>query len=274
MQTGILSDIHLHSSFSGDSDAPMETMIRAGIQKGLQRMCFTEHLDLDYPCPPEDPIDFSLDTQAYVAHFSEMKEKYTGQIELLLGIELGLQPHLLRPYSDLLSSYPFDFVIGSSHTAYGKDPYYAESFFFGRSEQEAYRCYFNSILENLQVFSDIDTYGHIDYVVRYGPTQNKHYSYQAYRQVLDEILRTLIQKGIGLEVNSGGLKYGLGHPNPCEEVIARYRQLGGEIITVGSDAHSPEFLAYEFPRIAQILKACGFSHYTVFRGRTPVFLPL
>lgn len=274
MQTKILSDIHLHSSFSGDSETPMEAMIQAGIQKGLHHMCFTEHLDLDYPYHPEDFVDFSLDDDSYRQTFLTLRDKYHPQIELLFGIELGLQPHLKEAYSQLLKKHPFDFVIGSSHTAHGEDPYYTASFFQNRSEREAYTLYFTSILENLDAFSDIDTYGHIDYVVRYGPNRNKNYTYEMYGEVLDQILKALIQKGIGMEVNSGGLKYALGQPNPCEEIIRRYRQLGGKIITIGSDAHSPEYLAYEFPKISEILKNCGFTHYTIFRQRTPVFLPL
>ena len=274
MQTKILSDIHLHSSFSGDSETPMEAMIQAGIQKGLHHMCFTEHLDLDYPYHPEDFVDFSLDEDSYRQTFLTLRDKYQHQIELLFGIELGLQPHLKDAHSQLLKKHPFDFVIGSSHTARGEDPYYTASFFQNRGEREAYTLYFTSILENLDAFSDIDTYGHIDYVVRYGPNRNKNYTYEMYGEVLDQILKTLIQKGIGMEVNSGGLKYSLGQPNPCEEIIRRYHQLGGKIITIGSDAHSPEYLAYEFPKISEILKSCGFTHYTIFRQRTPVFLPL
>ncbi len=275
MHRTLVSDIHLHSSFSGDSETPMEEMILAGIQKGLKQMCFTEHLDLDYPHHPEEFVDFSLDDDQYETFFMKMREQYQDQIELLFGIELGLQPHLRIPYQELLQKHPFDFVIGSSHTAYGEDPYYGESFFRGKTEQEAYHQYFASILENLNLFSDlIDTYGHIDYVVRYGPNRNLFYSYEAYEDILDPILHTLIEKKVALEVNTGGLKYGLGHPNPCEEIIQKYYEFGGRTITIGSDAHSPEYLAYEFPKIEKMLRDFGFTHYTIFRQRQAISIPL
>ncbi len=275
MHRNLVSDIHLHSSFSGDSDTPMEEMILSGIQKGLRQMCFTEHLDMDYPYHPEDFVDFSLDVDQYEKDFLELKHKYQGQIELLFGIELGLQPHLYDSCQELLHRHSFDFVIGSSHTAYGEDPYYSDCFFRGKTEQEAYHQYFESILENLNIFADlIDTYGHIDYVVRYGPNRNLNYSYETYRDILDPILHTLIEKKVALEVNTGGLKYGLGHPNPCEEIIQKYYEFGGRLITIGSDAHSPEYLAYEFPKIEKMLKEFGFTHYTIFRQREPVLLPL
>ncbi len=275
MQHHLVSDLHLHSSFSGDSDTPMEEMILAGIRLGLKQMCFTEHLDLDYPSHPEDSVDFSLDISRYEACFREMKQKYQDQIELLFGIELGLQPHLSDTYRELLERHSFDFVIGSSHTACGEDPYYSDSYFRGISEQEGYRRYFSSILENIRVFSGlIDTYGHLDYVVRYGPNRNRFYSYEAYQEILDPVLHALIDSGIALEVNTGGLKYGLGHPNPCEEIIQKYYEFGGRRITIGSDAHNPEYLGYRFPEMEELLRGTGFSHYTVFRGRKPVFLPL
>ena len=116
--------------------------------------------------------------------------------------------------------------------------------------------------------------GHIDYVVRYGPNRNLYYTYEKYRDILDEILRVLVQKGIGLECNTAGFKYGLGHPNPTEKILSRYRELGGEILTLGSDAHAPEHIAYDFERAGALLKECGFHYYTVFRNRKPEFLPL
>ena len=92
--------------------------------------------------------------------------------------------------------------------------------------------------------------------------------------ILDECLRTLIFKGKGIELNTAGFKYGLGHPNPHETILRRYKELGGEILTVGSDAHKPEHLAWNFPQIPELLKNCGFSYITVFDQRKPSFLAL
>ena len=173
----------------------------------------------------------------------------------------------------MTAKYPFDFVIGSSHVVHGIDPYYPH-YYDGRSEDEAYREYFESILENLHTNVDFDVYGHIDYVVRYGPNTNKFYSYKKFSDIIDEILRTLISMGKGIEINTGGFKYGLGHPNPTEEIIARYHDLGGEIITMGADAHAPEHVAYAFDKVPEILKNAGFQYYTVFENRKPIFIPL
>ena len=156
---------------------------------------------------------------------------------------------------------------------HGIDPYYPE-YYQGRSEDQAYREYFESILENLAVFDCFDVYGHIDYVVRYGPNRNQYYTYEKFADLLDEILRAIIQKGKGIEINTGGFKYGLGHPNPTEAVLKRYRELGGEIITIGADAHKPEHVAYDFQKVPDILQEAGFKYYTVFQGRKPIFYKL
>lgn len=264
------TDFHIHSSLSADSDSPMEDMIEQGIRLGLDAMCFTEHMDFGYV---DEGLNFELDTDTYYETFQAMKERYEGKIRLLFGVELGLQPHLAGKHRQYLSSYPFDFCIGSSHLVDGIDPYYPK-FYEGRREEECYRRYFASILENLDAFSHVDSYGHIDYVVRYGPNKNTFYSYERYRDLIDEILKTLIEKGIALEVNTAGYKYGLGAPNPHPDILKKYRSMGGELLTVGSDAHRPEHLAYDFQKVTPLLKECGFKAYTVFEKRVPKFLPL
>ena len=265
-----LWDTHMHSQFSGDSDAPLEDMLLTAIDIGLSGICFTDHLDIDYP---ENPNIFLLDLPNYTSAVLALRDKYADKLPVRLGIELGLQPHLASLHQDILEQYPFDFVIGSSHLVHGIDPYYP-SFYEGRLETDCYREYFESILENIKAFDGFDVYGHIDYVVRYGPTRNEHYHWKHYQDVIDEILRLLISKGKGIEINTGGFKYGLGHPNPTEEIIARYHELGGEIITIGSDAHAPAHLAFDFKKVTPILTQAGFTHFTVFKDRKPVFFPL
>lgn len=263
-------DQHMHCNFSGDSDALPEDMIRAGIAHGLSGICFTDHLDYDYP---EEPNIFLLDFDNYFKVLSDLKGKYTDKISINTGIELGLQTQVTGQNLAVAQKYPFDFIIGSSHVVNHMDPYYPE-FFAGRNEDEAYMEYFESVLENINSGVDFDVYGHIDYVVRYGPNKNEFYTYEKFKDIIDEILTQLISKGKGIEVNTGGFKYGLGHPNPTEDIIKRYRELGGEIITIGADAHVPEYVAYEFDKTAQIIKNCGFKYYTVFKNRKAEFIPL
>ena len=266
-------DTHMHCHFSGDCESTPQSMVQAAISKGLAGICFTDHMDYDYPQNPQDPVVFEFDPCEYDRAMRSLQQDYKGRLHILHGIELGLQPHLAAQHAQISSRYPFDFIIGSSHVVHGYDPYYP-AFYEDRTETECYLEYFESILENIAAFDGFDVYGHIDYVVRYGPNRNADYSYRKYSEVIDEILKLLIRKGKGIEINTGGFKYGLGHPNPTEEVIARYHELGGEIITIGADAHRPEHVAYDFGKVPQILRAAGFSYYTVFRERKPEFLKL
>lgn len=270
----IHSDYHLHSSFSGDCNVPMEDMIQQAIRLGLSFLCFTEHQDMDYLYPPEVTTElFTLDTPSYEKQFAICREKYKDQISLYFGVELGLQPHLSERLSHYVSQHDFDFIIGSSHLCHGKDPYYAY-FFEGREEKEAYREYFESILENLTTCHDFDVYGHIDYVVRYGPDKDRFYHFKDYEELFTAILSRLISLNKGIEVNTGGIGYGLKELNPCTAILKRYKELGGEIITFGSDAHTPDRIGEGRERAAAILKDCGFDYYTVFEKRKPRFLPL
>jgi len=266
----ITADFHLHSGHSGDSDAPMEAMIQSAISKGLTHMCFTEHMDLNFPVTPETPAGiFEVNTDSYLYDLLKYKEKYASQISISFGIELGLQASIAREIAIYSKSYDFDFIIGSSHIVNGKDPYYP-AYYEGRSEEEAYREYFKSIIDNIKKISNYDVYGHLDYVVRYGPNKDKYYSYEKYKDLFDEILTLLLEKEKGIEINTSSIKKGM-NPNPCMEVIKRYRELGGEIITVGSDAHTPEHIASDFNHAAEILTECGFKYYTIFQNRMPEF---
>lgn len=250
----------------------MESMVRRGLELGLERMCFTEHMDFEFPVSEEVPAGFfEVNTDSYLYDLLSMRSSFADRIRLSFGVELGLQSHLTALQASYVSRWPFDFIIGSSHLCNGQDPYTA-SFWQGRSEEEGYREYFASIADNLEVFNDFDIYGHLDYVVRYGPNQDKFYTYEKYADLFERILDLLLENGIGLEINTGGIGYGLKDLHPCAQILKRYRQKGGEIVTVGSDAHRPDALCRCFDRAEALLKECGFSYYTVFEERKPSFI--
>ncbi len=260
----MIADCHLHTEFSDDSEAKVEAQVERAIVLGMKHICITDHMDMDYPGG-----EFFLDTDRYVRRVLEIRDRYRNQISIALGVEFGLQEHLAERLKSYLGSYPFDFVIGSMHLIHGEDPYFGE-IFKRMGDEEAYREYFKTSLCNLKAAGGIHTFGHLDYVVRYGLEKDKHYSYQKFSDEIDAILQLLIEKQIALEVNTAGLRM-LSFPNPHPDVIRRYRELGGELLTIGSDAHSPDVLGYGFAQLPELLRSCGFTYYTVFRERKPEF---
>lgn len=266
----ILSDFHIHSKFSGDSVENPENTVKKAISLALKRICFTDHQDFDYIY---DDIDFNLDVSQYFKCLLELKENYKDKIKILIGVETGVEPYLAERLNSFVNANPFDFVIGSSHLVNRQDPYYPE-YFQGRTDKEAFEEYFESVLENIKVYDNFDVYGHLDYVVRYSKNKDKNYSYKAFADYIDEILKQLIAKGKGIEINSAAYRYGLNNPNPVPEAVKRYKELGGEIITIGSDAHKTDDVASDFDKIYNVLVNSGFKYYTVFENRKPEFVPI
>ena len=276
----IQADMDMHTWFSTDSEACPCDMADEAVRKGLKTICFTDHFDKDDLEWGEEGI---FDVDAYFVEMQKLQEEYAGKLNIRIGIELGLRTYLKDYYEELTKKYPFDFVIGSVHNVpYKKDAEgnilytdpAAEKLFTDRTDKEAYRLMMETTLENVRTSDCFQTLGHLDYVVRYGKSREKEYSYTDYADIIDEILKLLIEKEKGLEVNSAGLKYGLPFAHPHPDVLKRYRELGGEIITIGADAHKPEHIAYDFAKAEEILKSCGFKYYTEFFEQKPVFKQL
>lgn len=273
----ITADFHTHTSFSGDSHSFMESMIEQAIQLGLSSICITDHMDYLYP--PQYKSRFTFDAEEYFSALSRQKEHYQKRIELLYGVELGLrnEPEVreecMAYYEKLIGKYPFDFVIGSTHVLKNLDPYFPE-YWAAQKPFDAIMAYFEAILDNLENYPMFQVYGHLDYVIRYMPGDVHDYCYQDYQEVIDEILKRLIQQGRGIELNTAGYKYGLSFAHPRPEILKRYKELGGEILTIGSDAHEPRHLAYDFQKAREVLISLGYRYYTIYRGRKPSFIAL
>ena len=264
-----LPDCHVHTAFSTDSEADPAAAIEQAIACGMPLICFTDHHDMDFP-----DGEFQLDIPAYKREIARLKAIYADRIEVLCGVELGLQPHLAGTgrIEQLAEEGGFDYVIGSIHLVDGIDPYTRED--LDMTDEELYTRYFEQTLECVQHISGFQSLGHLDYAVRYGYEKDKYYSYEKYRDVLDAILETLIRRDIALEVNTAGYRKGLGFPNPHPDVLWRYRDLGGEKITIGSDAHVPGDVGADFKKTGELLQAIGYRYLTVFHGTEERCLPL
>ena len=264
-----LPDCHVHTAFSTDSEAnPAETVMQAAAL-GMPLICITDHHDMDYPGG-----EFQLDVPLYKEKTEELKDFFADRIEVLRGVELGLQPYLAGTgrLEQFAEEGGYDYVIGSVHLVDGKDPYVRED--FDMTDTELYTRYFEQTLECVQKLSGFQTLGHLDYIVRYGYGKDKEYSYIKYRDVLDAVLETLIRRDIALEVNTAGYRKGLDFPNPHPDILWRYHDLGGEKITLGSDAHEPENTGADFAKAAELLQAIGFRYITVFHGQEESGIPI
>lgn len=264
----MIADSHMHTAFSSDSDTPMEHMVEQAVKLGMESICFTDHYDKDY-----FNGEFQLDIEAYQKKILKMQAQYKEQIEIRFGVELGLQKHLKEWMQSFVRQYPFDFVIGSMHLLEGKDPYYKEGF-EGRDERELLRSYFQATDENLAEFHEFQSLGHLDYLVRYLGAGAESYTYREYADEIDAILKKLITYGVALEVNTAGYRFGRAMSNPGADVLRRYRELGGELVTVGADGHFPQYIGYGFSRGEELLKSCGFRYYTLYRKKKPYFIKI
>lgn len=261
------ADVHMHTSFSHDSETEPREMIEGAIKKGLEMICITDHYDKDYLGWGEESV-FNADK--YFQTLLPLREEYKDRIDVRIGVELGMQPQLGGFFTEFTKKYPFDFVIGSLHVVDGDDPAIG-TVFDGKTDVQVYARAFEEMLEDIENTPDFDVLGHIDYVVRYGKNREKDYSYARFADEIDAILKAVIERGKGIELNMAGLKYGLPFAHPHPDVLKRYRELGGEIITVGADGHCPEHIAYDFEKADEILKSCGFRYYAEFKDRKPVF---
>lgn len=262
----MLFDYHMHSNFSADSDIPIENMVQASINKGLTEICFTEHIDYEYPDPT---ISFDLDIPAYTETINMLREKYKDIISIKKGVELGLQPYLIDRYNQLMNKEDFDFVICSIHTA-DKKGLHSGDFFANRTPEQAYQLYYEELLYCVKNFKQFNILGHIDLVKRYKTLDTK----ENFHDILSEIFKVIIEDGKGIELNASGYAYGLGGPMPTQDILKLYKEMGGEVLTIGSDAHIERHVGHNFDKIINLVDSVGFKYITTFDQMEPRFHPL
>lgn len=268
----IKADFHIHTNNSTDSSELPVNHVLTAIDAGFTDICFTDHNDFDYPvCDGQQ--DFQLDFDSYCQSILEVKNNFRDKINIYTGVEQGLT----LTAADRINSYDpnglLDFIIGSSHMVYNEDPYYPE--FWNKYDiSHAITAYYESVAENIKHIHNYDVYGHLDYIIRYIPDKKYNYNSKQHMDIIEHILKELISHGKGIEINTAGLRYGLAHHNPSPDIISLYRQLGGDIITIGSDAHVSSHLGNDFDIAAKTLHDAGFEYYTIFSGRKPEFIKL
>jgi len=268
----ILADQHMHSHHSFDSEATMESMVESALSKGLNHICFTEHNDFDFMVTekmPEGAWDCNVDS--YLYELLNLRKKYEDKIQIGFGLEIGIQEKSFKKNAVLARSHEFDFVIGSIHLVNGIDTY-DPSYFEGKTANQAISDYLKATIKGISQFQNFDILGHMDYVVRTLPNGEANYNPLEYMDYVDEIIDILLENEKGIELNTAALVRGFSFPNPHRDIIKRYKEKGGEIITVGSDSHKPETMAGKFDVAEEILTSLGYKYYSVFKDRIPTYV--
>ena len=291
-------DFHLHSCFSSDCDTPIQDIIRVASEKGLSAICLTDHYDMDFPDNP-DGLSFELDVDGLINMVRELRDVVStqsygslegfGNLDVRVGLEQGVMPSTCSKLSSYSKEHRgLDFIIASSHVVDGMDPYYPECWRYPdgslKDVKTLYMKYFEDMLYNVQHFDDYNVYGHIDYIFRYGPQNAPNDVFEkvnsevfadkwfpVVKDIIHEILSTIIQKGKGIEINTGSLYRDLDYMHPHPLILSMYKELGGEILTVGSDAHDTEHIGYAFEEAVALAKSVGFKQLCTFERMKPVY---
>lgn len=240
-------DTHVHTKISTDSEMEIEEAIKSAQNKNIS-LIITEHMDLKFP---EEGL-FCFDVDDYFKKYS----KYRGE-NLLLGIEIGIKDDCIEESKEVVKKGPFDYVLGSVHLVDNLDVYY-ETYYKGKSKQEAYEKYLATILRGIQEYDFIDSMGHIDYICRYARYDDKELYYREFSDIIDEILKTLVDKDKCMELNTRRL----GDENAAKNIISiykRFRELGGKYVTVGSDAHNTTAIGSNFNVAKEIVDLCDLK---------------
>jgi histidinol-phosphatase (PHP family) len=256
-------DYHSHSLISFDSNISMEQTCALTAARGGAGVTFTEHAMLeDNPAYDELP-----NIAAYQAELAQVRAAYPN-LELGMGLELDLNPTRQADIDKLLKSNEWDFVLGSVHELFGCNlTAYDGKFGHGQSIKNAYDSYFSGLYERVQAVSTFDSLGHLDLIRRDRRFTDLPFDYADHAEILDALLTLLIQRGQGLEVNTAGWRCGMTETHPSLQVLLRYRQLGGEIITCGSDCHSSNSAFSLIQQGYAMIKIAGFKYISLFEGR-------
>lgn len=273
----MLADYHVHTEFSDDSVYPMEKVAKDAIAKGLDEICFTDHVDygikVDWDSGEEivyrdmEPMA-NVDYPRYMEKIERVKKLYGDKIKIRTGMEFGIQTHTIPQYRKLYEKYDFDFLILSIHQVEDKE-FWSQDFQRGRTQKEYNERYYKEMLEVVKAYKDYSVLGHMDLIVRYD--EAGIYPFEKVRPMIEEILKIVIADGKGIEINTSSRRYGLTDSMPSANILKLYRELGGKIITIGSDSHQPEHLGAYIEETKELLRNLGYKQFCTYEKMEPIF---
>jgi histidinol-phosphatase (PHP family) len=251
-------DTHIHTEYSSDSQMKIEDALESTRKRGIG-MTITEHLDFRFPSGK----DFTFDIDKYFNDYDKYKNS-----KFMLGVEIGMQQICLEENSDVVRKYPFDYIIGSIHVAEGEDVFNPK-FYEGKTKKEAFEQYFLSMVDCVKRYDFIDSLGHIDYISRYATFNDKEIHYNEFNEYINEVLRTIVNNGKVIEINTRRLNNKEAYNNLIN-IYKAYKQIGGGYVTIGSDAHNAADIGKNFALANTICQECNLKA-VYFRNRKMEF---
>ncbi len=269
-------DYHVHTYYSDDSDYKMENVIKDAIRLGIDEICFTDHVDYGIKKDRDENCDviyrdnnplFNVNYPCYIREIQNLKKRYP-QISIKIGLEFGVQTHTIMQFKKLFQKYSLDFIILSCHQIEDKE-LWTQDFQREKTQDQYQLQYYQEILNVIQQYKDYSVIGHLDLINRYD--QNGEYPFEKIKGIVTKILKQVIVDGKGIEINTSSHRYGLNDLMPSLDILKLYKDLGGKIITIGSDSHQKEHLGTYIQETKKILKELGFEYYCTFEKMEPIF---
>ena len=256
-------DFHMHSRVSFDGHDTGAALAKAAVDRGLKEICFTDHRDF---LRKEREQTMLFDLEAYSREYDSLE---VPGLTICRGVEYGLYNDNQARMKQELGQRNYDFVLGSIHFVDDIDVYFSE-YWQGKTVWEAQRRYFETMLECVRVHEDFDVLSHMTYLHKgAGSPVKAPLPYEEHREIIDEIFRVLISKGKGLELNTSGMDR-CGGFLPTPDYFRRFKELGGEIVTIGSDAHRSDRVGQYSEEACQVLQEI-FGYVCTFAERKPIF---
>lgn len=273
----MLVDYHVHSEFSDDSIYPMEKVVCDAISKGLDEICFTDHVDygvkVDWDSGEEivyrnnEPIA-NVDYPKYFEKIELLKKQYADSIVIKTGLEFGIQQHTIDQYEKLFNKYSFDFIILSVHQIQNLE-FWTQEFQKNKTQKQYNLEYYEEIYNIIQKYKNYSVLGHMDLIARYD--KQGIYPFKNIKPLVEKILKQVIMDNKGIEFNTSYVRYRLKDTTPSIDILKLYKELGGRIITIGSDSHKQEHLGFHIEEAKKILKELGFQYYCTYDKMNPIF---
>jgi len=265
-------DAHLHTNLSPDSEVQIDTFASQAVERGIPEIAITDHVDFEPGAPAYRYVSFA-DRERSVR---EAADRWAERgLAIRFGVEVTWDSRWADDIRDHLATHAYDFTIGSVHV-YGGSPYEASNvgrWVAGRSLAEIMEPYFSEVERAIRS-GFFDAIGHLDVVKRYLAPHVTAADLGRAPELYEPLLQALVEGGTALEINTSGLRQEAKEIYPPAHIVARFRELGGERITIGSDAHRADTFAWALDDGYRVASDAGFDTLTFRRGGRSVVVPM